>query len=776
MFLCTYGRLGIAQSAASLDDIMRSAKDNGLQVIVISPDGSTAAEASQSEGTFQDSFMMTSQERLSAFRVTLRERLRAAPASLEEVVFILNGQSPTGSYTEYFYILGWTLLLFLVSELIVRETWGKRLVGPWFERLLSDRPEGYTEKLPVLLLRGVLAVVGLMLVTFLAYVIGYTIFGEADDGTVRLTVAYIYLSYVTARLVVFLWRMILSPYLSPYRIPAFSDRDAIKLYWWLLSVATISVIVINFTAWIEELGVSYNVHAVISSVLTFVVVLLNIVMVLVNREGITGAILHGEPYEKVSVLSRFAARSWAPGVIVYFLVAWAEMSYRLIEQLPLGAPLITGFYLILLTVIVVYGVVGYMIERIFRRRRAWEAYQARRAEEEAAAATEEAADGDQVFSEDREAAEPDEDAADDQEAFPNTNSMTTFEDLSRRVATILAVGAGLWAITQIWQIDIGMVASDEGSLSTLYDILAILVIGYVIYHAARIWIDQKIEEEGGDQVEVAPGDEGGAGGATRLATLLPLFRMFLLSVIVIAFGMIALTNLGINISALFAGAGIVGLAIGFGAQTLVRDIFSGAFFLFDDAFRKGEYIDVGAVRGTVEKISVRSFQLRHHLGPLHTIPFGEIQQLTNFSRDWVMMKLPLRVTYDTDVEKVRKLIKKLGQKLAEDELIGHQFLQPLKSQGVIEMQDSAMIIRVKFMTKPGDQWVLRKRVYQEIRDLFEREGIKFAHREVTVRLAGANEKDLSDEQKKAVGAAALSSLDDDALDDMMDNDAGGDDR
>ena len=98
----------------------------------------------------------------------------------------------------------------------------------------------------------------------------------------------------------------------------------------------------------------------------------------------------------------------------------------------------------------------------------------------------------------------------------------------------------------------------------------------------------------------------------------------------------ALLELGINVSPLFASAGVVGLAIGFGAQTLVRDIFSGAFYLFDDAFRRGEYVDIGTVKGTVEKISVRSFQLRHHLGPLHTIPFGEIHSLTNYSRDWVM--------------------------------------------------------------------------------------------------------------------------------------------
>ncbi len=753
-----------AQTETSpIDDIVKSATEAGLQVIVINPDGKPEDTPQSAEDPFQGSFLMKTQERAVAFRTTLRNRVARAPEAFEEIIFILNGQSPSGSYKYYFNILFSTLGFLIAAELVVGLFYGRMLVGPRFARLQKDDPKGYSEKLPILLLRTLIAVIGLVLVIILSYGIGFALFGEAEDGTVRLTVAYIYVTYFTARAVVFVWRMVLSPYLPQYRIPHFADKDARKLFYWLLVIATISISVVNFCAWMQELGLSYDIHALQTSALTLVVVFLNIAMVISNRQAISTAILAGNTYEEASLVARFAYTAWAPIIILYFLVAWAEMTYRLIEAQELGSPLISGFYLILLTVLIVYAIVGYIIERIFHRRRQVEAYQAQMAEERRSQEQE----GEML------------DGADDSDApeeeispFLHTHKLRTFEDLSRRVANILAVIAGAWAITRIWQIDIGMVS--EGVLTRSYDIVTILFIGYVIYHFVRIWIDQKIAEEGGEEVEVAPGDEGGAGGASRLATLLPLFRNFLLLVIFTTFTLIALTNLGINVSALFAGAGVVGLAIGFGAQALVRDIFSGAFFLFDDAFRKGEYIDVGNVKGTVEKISVRSFQLRHHLGPLHTIPFGEIQHLTNFSRDWVMMKLPLRVTYDTDVEKVRKLIKKLGLALLEDEVVGDQFIQPLKSQGVIEMQDSAMIIRVKFMTKPGDQWVLRKRVFAEIRELFEREGIKFAHREVTVRLAGEGAENLSKKEKEAIGAAALSASDDEDL--IADNDVSGDDR
>jgi small-conductance mechanosensitive channel len=125
-----------------------------------------------------------------------------------------------------------------------------------------------------------------------------------------------------------------------------------------------------------------------------------------------------------------------------------------------------------------------------------------------------------------------------------------------------------------------------------------------------------------------------------------------------------------------------------------------------------------------------------------------------------MMKLPLRLTYDTDVEKVRKLIKKLGQQLLEDPVIGPLFMQPLKSQGVYAMEDSAMIIRVKYMTRPGDQFVTRKVIYAAIREIFQREGVHFAHREVTVRLAdGVQAENLTPEQREAVAGSVRSVID-----------------
>jgi small-conductance mechanosensitive channel len=239
--------------------------------------------------------------------------------------------------------------------------------------------------------------------------------------------------------------------------------------------------------------------------------------------------------------------------------------------------------------------------------------------------------------------------------------------------------------------------------------------------------------------------------------------------------MVVLSALGVNIGPLLAGAGVVGIAVGFGAQTLVRDVLSGMFFLMDDAFRKGEYIDIGSVKGTVERISVRSLQLRHHNGPVHTVPYGEIQYVTNFSRDWSIMKFELRIPFETDVDMVRRIIKKVGQELMHDEEIAPFMLEPLKSQGVNRMDDSAFVVRCKFTTIPGQQFYVRRIAYTAIQRAFEEKGIKFAPRRVIVEATvPESDKDggVSQPAAAALAAAAAGAL----ASEQVEDEAPADDR
>ena len=334
-----------------------------------------------------------------------------------------------------------------------------------------------------------------------------------------------------------------------------------------------------------------------------------------------------------------------------------------------------------------------------------------------------------------------------------------------RIGRILLFGIALLIMSFIWQIrphDLAARGVGSNVATDMIRFLVILSIGYLIWELVTLWINRKLAAEqtaaGLDLNSEEPGGgEGGGAGASRLSTILPLLRFTLQAIVVAMTVLIAFSNIGINITPLLAGAGVVGLAVGFGAQKLVQDIFSGIFFLIDDAFRAGEYISIDSTLGTVEKISLRSMQLRHHRGAVHTIPYSEIPKLTNFSRDWVIMKLRFTVPFDTDLNKVKKIFKQIGKEMMAVPEFKEDFLQPFKSQGVLEVNDVGIVLRGKFMAKPGTQFMIRKELYNRVQKAFDENGIQFARKEVRVKLEGQEINDLSDQEKTQVAGAAAES-------------------
>ncbi len=262
--------------------------------------------------------------------------------------------------------------------------------------------------------------------------------------------------------------------------------------------------------------------------------------------------------------------------------------------------------------------------------------------------------------------------------------------------------------------------------------LAILLLADVVWMICAALIDQKLAT-----AQAAPQGEGDEEHRrARLRTLLPIVRGSVAVVLIVVVALMSLSALGIEVAPLLAGAGVVGVAVGFGAQTLVRDLFSKFFYLLDDAFRIGEYIETGNYKGTVEHLGVRSIRLRHHRGPLYTIPYGELGAVKNASRDWVIDKLTIGLTYDSDLEKAKKLIKQIGKDLTKDPEFASKILEPLKMQGVEQFGDFAIRIRIKMKTVPNEQFVIRRRAYALIKQAFDANGIHFAY--PTVQVAGAS--------------------------------------
>jgi len=311
-----------------------------------------------------------------------------------------------------------------------------------------------------------------------------------------------------------------------------------------------------------------------------------------------------------------------------------------------------------------------------------------------------------------------------------------------RVLLVILLYAGVHELWDFELFDEAGARIRQVVVSASFDLAAAILLAVLGWQLIKTGIDRNLVSREVNGVTVEP--------SMRARTLLPLARKFLVVVLVVMTVMLLLSAIGVNIGPLLAGAGVVGLAIGFGAQTLVRDILTGVFLLLDDAFRVGEYIVSGTYKGNVEEIGIRAVKLRHHRGPLYTVPFSELRGVQNQSRDWVIDKFSIGITYDSDIEKARKLIKKIGEKLAADPEHAPHIMEPMKMQGVDSFGDFAIQVRVKMKTRPGEQFVIRRKANAMIKKAFDENGIKFAS--PTVQVSGGDAAGISN----AMAAAAAS--------------------
>ncbi|MBZ6078973.1 mechanosensitive ion channel family protein [Microvirga puerhi] len=258
-------------------------------------------------------------------------------------------------------------------------------------------------------------------------------------------------------------------------------------------------------------------------------------------------------------------------------------------------------------------------------------------------------------------------------------------------------------------------------------IALVALIGSLLWNATGVAIARIARQD-----SVGPSDEEVQAPRSRLGTLLPLLGSTAKIGILVFTILTILVVLDVNVWPVITGLSVFGLAIGFGSQTLVKDIVSGLFFLVDDAFRLGEYIETSGAKGTVEKISVRSVSLRHPRGAIATIPYGQIGKIQNYSRDWVIEKLVFRVAFDTDVEKVRKLFKQIGQEIANDPNLNVDLLEPFKSQGIASVEDGTLLVRGKFKARAGKQFGIRKAVLTAVQRAFQENDIMAVPRPMPV--------------------------------------------
>ena len=289
---------------------------------------------------------------------------------------------------------------------------------------------------------------------------------------------------------------------------------------------------------------------------------------------------------------------------------------------------------------------------------------------------------------------------------------------------VIAAIAGL-AVLQAWGLDALQWLSEPAGralVSRLASIGAIVLMAIVGWEALSAGIERYLASKD-------------ASHSQRARTLLPLIRKVILVALIVVVGLTVLSELGINIAPLLAGAGVVGLAVGFGAQTLVRDIITGLFILIEDTISVGDYVTLAGHGGTVEALSIRSIRMRDPSGTVHTIPFSDVTTVINYTREFAFAVLEIGVAYKEDVDRVTRVIEEVGQELRQDPDQQVHILDDLQVQGLDRFDDSAVVIKARIKTAPGMQWAIRRAFNRLLKRRFDAEGIEIPFPQHTIWFA-----------------------------------------
>lgn len=298
----------------------------------------------------------------------------------------------------------------------------------------------------------------------------------------------------------------------------------------------------------------------------------------------------------------------------------------------------------------------------------------------------------------------------------------------RGIATVFLIGLLAYTFFAIW------VPTENNPLDapwfgtavkTTFNLVFVVFMALAIWEVISIALQIVLRRAAGDN-------------ATRTQTILPIVRNVLFIVYAILFALMILSEIGINIMPLLAGAGIVGVAIGFGAQTMVKDFITGFTILMEDVIRVGDVAKVAGHEGAIEKITLRKIQLRDFGGRVYTIPFGEITTIENATKDFSFYVMDIGVSYKSDTDHVCEVLRRIDTDLRADPTVAAEILEPIEIMGVDRFADSAVIIKARIKTLPQKQWMVGREFNRRMKKAFEAEGIEipFPQRVITMRNEG----------------------------------------
>jgi len=279
-------------------------------------------------------------------------------------------------------------------------------------------------------------------------------------------------------------------------------------------------------------------------------------------------------------------------------------------------------------------------------------------------------------------------------------------------------------ITNIWSTLL------EWATHQLPPIIILLILTWIVLRMNKVFIRRL--KKGMMQRIRKKQDTESQESEKRVETLLRILQSVLRMIILGIFIMILLKKFGVDIGPILAGAGILGLAVGFGAQELVRDYISGFFILLENQIRVGDFAILNGTGGMVENIELRTTTLRDLSGTRHTFQNGKINTISNMSMEWSAITLDVGVAYKEDVDEVMKIMKQVGDDLTNDEKFKDVILEPLEIFGLNEFADSAIVIKARIKTQPLQQWAVGREYRRRLKKAFDENGIEIPFPHSTV--------------------------------------------
>jgi small conductance mechanosensitive channel len=308
-----------------------------------------------------------------------------------------------------------------------------------------------------------------------------------------------------------------------------------------------------------------------------------------------------------------------------------------------------------------------------------------------------------------------------------------------------AVGVGLsltalYVLTQIWGIDPSFWA--QGLAGRVLKGALGLVIMFAIVACAIEMVGFLIDR----MMSGLAGRTRAGRRAAQLRTLSPILKAIAQTTIVVFAGLMVMSQFGVKIGPLLAGAGIVGVAIGFGAQTLVKDFLTGLFLIIEDIVSVGDIVQIAGFGGLVEQMTVRTIRLRDFDGSLHIFPYSEAQVIHNLTKTFSCYVLDLQVSYESDIDRALDIMRETGAAVAADPNFSKKILEPIEVVGVDGFADSGVKLKARIKTRPSAQWTVGREYNRRIKEAFDAAGISIPYRHTRLL--------FPDEMMKAINAGS----------------------